>query len=167
VTSSRPETAPSASSAPAGSVRLTGTDATAGAPDSGSDPYGSDRSIGDLVAAASKDLSTLIRNEIELAKTELRADAKSAGKGAGLLAAAGFLGIFVLLMLLVALAETLTSIGVPRPLSYFLVAVLLMIVMAVLGLMGKKALAKVKPPQRTIETAKDTVAWAKHPTSAA
>ena len=54
---------------------------------------GDERTIGQLVADATHDVSTIVRNEIALAKAEITTDAKAAGKGAGMLAAAAFLAL--------------------------------------------------------------------------
>jgi hypothetical protein len=117
-----------------------------------------------MVSAATKDLSELIRMEIALAKAELRTDVKSAGVGIGMLVAAGALAAVMGLMLTVAIAEALTALGVPRWLSYLIVALLYGAIAAVLALMARKKLKSVKPPARTIATVKDDIAWAKNPT---
>ena len=60
-------------------------------------------SVGQLIGEVSKDLSTLMRQELELAKVEVKAEAKKAGQGAGLFGAAGFAGYMVLMFLSFAL----------------------------------------------------------------
>ena len=122
-------------------------------------------SLGELVARATGDISTLLRKEVELAKVELKREAVSAGKGAGALGAAGFCGIFALLFLSVALAYALGEI-VPLGAGFLLVGLLYLLVAGVAALIGKKSFSKVGPPARTIETLKDDVAFAKHPTVA-
>src|SRR6184192_1989315 len=62
-------------------------------------PAGGDQSLGDLVALAAKDVSQLIRYEIDLAKTELKGDAKRAGLAAALGGMAAFVGCLVLVLL--------------------------------------------------------------------
>src|SRR3954469_20468664 len=62
-----------------------------------------DTSVGALMGEVAKDLSTLMRQELELAKVEVKAEAAKAGKGVGLMGAAGFAGYMVLLFLSVAL----------------------------------------------------------------
>lgn len=129
-----------------------------------SEPTANEPSLGTLVSAASRDLSTLIRAEIELAKTELRADVKSAAKAGVLLAVAGVFGFFVLIMLLFAFAEGLVALGLYRWAAFLVVAGVLIVLAAILALIARGAIKRVKPPTRTIETTKDTIAWAKHPT---
>ena len=60
-------------------------------------------SLGDLLAEVSRDVSTLMRQEVELAKAEIRESAKRAGRGAGLLGGAGVAGMLALVFLSVAL----------------------------------------------------------------
>src|SRR3954471_945594 len=63
-----------------------------------------EQSLGELVATATRDLSLLVHKEMELAKTELAAEVKRAGIGAGLLGGAGFIGYFAFLLMSVAAA---------------------------------------------------------------
>ncbi len=123
------------------------------------------RSLGELVASASADLSALVRKEIELAKLELKQEAVSAGKGAGALGAAAFAGVLGLIFLSIALAYAIGKV-LPLGVGFLLVGVLYILVAAIAALVGKKSFGKVGPPQKTIETVKDDIAWAKHPTIA-
>ncbi|MGB9378884.1 MAG: phage holin family protein [Mycobacteriales bacterium] len=123
-------------------------------------------SIGDLVSAASRDMSTLIRGEVELAKTEVVKEVKTAAKGAAMFVVAAVFGFFLLVMLLLAFAEGLIALGLARWAGYLIVAGVLLLSAGVLALIGKRALTKLKAPERTIETTKGTLAWAKHPTKA-
>ena len=122
-----------------------------------------ERSLGELVQVATKDLSLLVSQEIALAKAEIKRDVLAAGKGAGMFGGAGFTGLLALLFLSIALAFALgkpTTLGV----GFLLVGLLYLIAAAVLALTGKKKLAQVGPPERTIETLKDDAEWIKHPT---
>ena len=123
-------------------------------------------SVGELVRRASEHVSTLVRAEIELAKTEVSGTVKRAGVGGGLLAAAGVVLLFSVPFLFVVIAEVLVAIGLPRWLSYLIVWVLFLIIAAVLALIGRRQLKKMSKPERTLKTAKDTASWARHPTSA-
>ena len=122
-------------------------------------------SVGELVRRASENVSTLVRAEIELAKAELSTTVKRAGIGGGMIAAAAAILLFSIPFLFVVLAELLHWFGLWRWLSYLIVWVLFLLVAAVLALLGRSQLRKIKPPERTIMTAKDTAAWARHPTS--
>jgi uncharacterized membrane protein YqjE len=122
-------------------------------------------SVGELVRRASENVSTLVRAEIELAKAELSSTVKRAGVGGGMLAAAAALLLFSVPFLFVMLAELLHFFGLWRWLSYLIVWVLFLLLAGVLALLGRAQLKKMRAPERTIRTAKDTAAWAKHPTS--
>ena len=123
-------------------------------------------SIGQLAADASTQLSTIIRGEVELAKLELTASVKKAGIGAAMFAAAGVILAYALTFGLISLAEGIHSLGLWRWLSYLIVFAVLVIVGVVLVLVGIRLVKKVKSPERTIATTKDTVAYLKHPTRA-
>lgn len=124
-------------------------------------------SVGELVRRASEHVSTLVRAEVELAKTELSGTVKRAGVGGGMLAAAGVIALFSVPFLFVVIAEVLVAIDVPRWLAYLIVWVVFLLIAVVLALLGRSQLRKMTPPERTIRTAKDTAAWARHPTSPA
>ena len=122
---------------------------------------GPERTVGQLVADATHDVQGIVRSEIALAKAEVSSGAKVMGKGAGLLGAAGFLALLGVIFLLHTLARVL-DIWLPISASYGIVTLILFIVAAVLGLLGKKALDKAKPaPSRAIAEAKQTVATLK------
>jgi hypothetical protein len=127
----------------------------------------SEQSLGELVSAATRDLSLLVHKEIELAKTELSAELKRAGIGAGLLGGAGFFGYFALLLLSFAAAFGISE-GFDWDLwiGFAIVGALYGAGAALFGLLGIGKVQKVGPPQRTIRTVKDDIAWAKHPTVA-
>jgi hypothetical protein len=118
-------------------------------------------SIGQLVADASADFSTLLRSEIELAKLELTSSVKNAGVGVGFFGAALVLLVFSMTFGLIALAEGIAATGVPRWLSYLIVFVLLLLVVGLCVYLGVRKVKRVKAPTRTISTSKDTVAYLK------
>lgn len=111
----------------------------------------SPRSLGELISEITTDLSTLMRQEVELAKAELTQSAKRAGKGAGMFGGAGFAGYFVLLFLSIALWWAIGD-GIGHGWSAVIVAVLWAIVGAVLALVGKKEFASIRGLNRTGET---------------
>jgi nitrate/nitrite transporter NarK len=114
--------------------------------------------VGQLVADATREVSELVRHELALAKAELQNDAKQAGLGAGMLGAAGMFGAVAFVLLCVAAAFALhEGAGWPRWLSFLVIAALLLLLAAVLGLVGKNRVSKVKPPKRTIASSKKTV----------
>ena len=86
------------------------------------EPAGGDQSLGDLVALAAKDVSQLIRYEIDLAKTELRGDAQRVGIAAGGIGLAAFVGCLVLVLLSFALAYGLITLGIWDWAAFLIVA---------------------------------------------
>jgi protein-S-isoprenylcysteine O-methyltransferase Ste14 len=120
-------------------------------------PNGSEPTVGQLVANASKDLSNLVRSELELAKTELKKTATAAGTGAGMFSGAAFLGLLAVILLSIAAAYGLNALGLHPALSFVIVAVVYLLIAAVLVLLGKRALGRAKGPQRAIETSKESV----------
>jgi hypothetical protein len=111
-------------------------------------------SLGDLLGEVTRDLSTLIRQEIELAKAELKQSATRAGTGAGLMGGAGYAGLMVLFFLSVALWWALGYL-IGNAWSAVIVAVVWAIVGLVLFLVGRKQLASVKGVPQTVETVKE------------
>lgn len=120
------------------------------------DPTPTEPSLGELVQAASTHFSTLLRGEIELAKTELTASAKKGVQGAIFFGAAAVVLVFSLVFLLISLAEGLVALGLWRWLSYLVVWLLLVAIAAVAILIGIRAVKKIGKPERTIETIKDS-----------
>ena len=125
----------------------------------------SEQSLGELVARATADMSSLMRKEVELAKLEIKQEVTGAAKGAGLLGGAGGAGLLALIFLSCAAAFGI-GVGLGYWVGFLIVGAFYLLVAALLGLKGRKNLKKVGPPTKTIETVKDDVAWAKHPTTA-
>src|SRR5215218_10630908 len=108
-------------------------------------------SVGQLIGEVTKDLSTLMRQELDLAKAEMKVEAKKAGQGAGAFGVAGFAGYMVLMFLSFALWWFLENF-MDAGLAALIVAVLWGIVAAVGFVMGKKKFAQINPkPERTVE----------------
>jgi hypothetical protein len=109
-------------------------------------------SVGQLIGEVTRDLSTLMRQELELAKVEVKAEAKKAGQGAGAFGAAGFAGYMVLMFLSFALWWALENV-MDAGLAALVVAILWGVVGAVAFFIGKKKFQQVNPkPERTVET---------------
>jgi F0F1-type ATP synthase assembly protein I len=93
-----------------------------------------------------------MRQELELAKVEMKTEAKKAGQGAGMFGAAAFAGYMTIVFLSVALWWALSHL-VGHSWSALIVAILWGVIAAVTGLMGKKKFQQVNPkPERTVET---------------
>lgn len=129
--------------------------------------HAAEPTIGALAHDVTRHMSTLVRGEIELAKAEVRSSVRNAGAGVGMFIGAGVLSIFALTFGFIALAEGLVAIGLWRWLAYLVVFLFIIAVAAVLVWLGVRTVKKVKAPQRTIATTKDTVDFLKHPTAAA
>ena len=108
-------------------------------------------SLGELLGDVTRDLSTLMRQEVELAKAEAKQSATKAGKGAGMLGGAGVAGHFVLVFLSLAL---MFALGALMPLGWaaVIVAVIWGIIAAVLASIGRKELKQIKGLPQTGET---------------
>jgi uncharacterized membrane protein YqjE len=120
-----------------------------------------ERTLGQLVAQASEDLTGLVRAEIALAKAELRADAKNAAVGAGLFGAAGYLGLLATVTLVIAIAYALVAAGLQAWAAFLIVTVALLIIAAILALVGRSRVRRVTPPERTIRSTKEAIAAVK------
>ena len=106
-------------------------------------------------------MSTLVRQEVALAKAELQQEAKTAGSAVGAFGGAGFAGYFVLLFLSLAAMYGLDSF-MPIGWAALIVGVVWGLIAGVLALVGRKKLKNFSPkPERTIETVKEDVQWAK------
>jgi hypothetical protein len=108
-------------------------------------------SLGELLGDVTRDLSTLMRQEVELAKAELKQSTSRAGKGAGMLAGAGIGGHFVLLFLSLALMWALGAI-MALGWAALIVAVIWAIIAAILASTGRKELKQIKGLPQTGET---------------
>ena len=111
------------------------------------------RSIGELLSDVSQDVTTLLRQEVALAKAEVRQSVASAGKGVGMFAGAGVSGHFVLLFLSIAAWWGLGD-GIGRAWAALVVALVWAIIAAVLGVMGRKELKAVGGVPQTTDTLK-------------
>lgn len=151
-------TLPSSAGSAAGAREATGATAATvtGSTTSMRDtPDPAQASVGELVGRLSEDASTLVRQELALAKAELREEATTAGKGVGLLAGACMVGLVVLIMLSLAAGRALSEV-MDIAWAYLIVAVVWAIVAAVLASAGRKLLQQANPtPERTMSTVRE------------
>jgi uncharacterized membrane protein YqjE len=121
-----------------------------------------ERPTGDLLKELSDQTTTLVKQEIELAKAELEEKGKKAGLGAGMFGGAGLFGVFALAALTTCIIAVLES-----PLSLWLAALVVAVVYAavagVLALQGRSKVKEAGPPvpEQTTESVKEDVQWAK------
>jgi len=114
-----------------------------------------DKSVGTLISEVSSDLSTLMRQELTLARAELKEEATKTGKAAGMLGGAGFAGYMVALFLSIALWWALANV-MDQGWAALIVAVIWAIIGAILFVLGRKKMQEVNPkPERTMSTLKD------------
>ena|SRR2546421_10793543 len=111
----------------------------------------SQASVGDLLGEVTRDLSTLMRQEVELAKAEVRQEATKAGKAAGAFAGAGLAGYMVLLFLSFALWWGLANV-LDEGWSALIVAAVWAVIGAVLYATGRGRARQIRGLQRTTET---------------
>ena len=120
-----------------------------------------ERSLGEIVGDLSHDLTTLVKQELELARTELKAEAAKAGKGAGMLGGAGVAGLLALILGSFALAYLLDN-WMPVELAFLIVTLLWAIVGAVLAARGRRELKNANPQlPETQQTLKEDAQWAR------
>ncbi len=114
-----------------------------------------DASVGELFGHVAQDLSVLMRQELELAKAEVKQEVATAGKAAGMLAGAGFAGYMVLLFASIALWWGLANL-MDQGWAALVVTGLWAVIGAVLFVVGRSRLKQVNPtPERTVETVKE------------
>ncbi|MFB7634645.1 phage holin family protein [Streptomyces sp. NPDC056149] len=119
---------------------------------------GADRSLGQLVATATAEMSALVHDEIALAKAELRQDAKRAGIGSAAFVVAGVLALFALPVLSFAAAYGIHNLGLGLAWSFLIVGGAFLIIAALLILVAMAKIKKIKKPEKSIASAKETAA---------
>ena len=120
-----------------------------------------DASIGELFADLGREMSTLVSQELALAKAELREEASKAASAAGMLGGAALAAYLTLLFLSFAAAWGLAAV-LPRGVAFLLVGVVHLILAGALFVLGRARLSKVRPvPDETIDTVKEDVQWAR------
>jgi xanthine/uracil permease len=121
-----------------------------------------ERSLGDLFSTLTRETSTLLRQEVQLAKAELTESATQAARGIGMLAAGGAVAYAGLLFVLLAVVFGLIKVGLEPWLASLIVGLVVVAIGAILVL---RARASLKPanlaPQKTVETLKEDAQWAK------
>jgi len=120
-----------------------------------------ERSLGELFGELAKETSDLVRQEVQLAKTEMTQKASAVGKDAGMITAGGFVAYAGLLALIAAIIVGLGQLGVPWWLSAFIVGVVVAVVGYFLIQKGINAIKHMNmAPQQTIQTLKEDRQWA-------
>jgi hypothetical protein len=126
-------------------------------------PHTEDSSVGELLSVVTSDVQTLFRQELELAKAEVKQEATKAGKAAGMYGGAGFAGYMVLLFLSLAAVLGLANV-MDGGWAALIVTAVWAVIAAVLYQRGRTRMRTVAPkPDRTVETMKENAQWARHP----
>ena len=118
-------------------------------------PTAAEPTIGQLVAEASREISTLVSKEIELAKSELKVSAIKGGLGAALLVVAGFVALLSLIILSITIAFFINwnGHGLSLMWSFLIVFGAYILIAAIAGFLGVKSLMKVRAPEKAIAQA--------------
>ncbi|MGW7517014.1 phage holin family protein [Streptomyces sp. NPDC054796] len=116
------------------------------------------RSLGQLVAAATAEMSALVHDEIALAKAEIRQDVKRGAIGGGAAIAAGVLLLFSLPVLSFAAAYGIHNLGLGLAWSFLIVGGAFIVLALILVLAAVAKFKKIKPPEKSIASAKETAA---------
>ena len=125
-------------------------------------PLRDDRSLGDLFAELSRDATTLIRKEFELAKAEMSANFSRLGRHAAYIAVGGALAYAGLLTIVAAVVVILQVLGLTWWASTLIVGIVVLLVGYLLVQRGLSALQRDRlTPTETIETLKENAAWAR------
>lgn len=119
---------------------------------------GAERTLGQLVASATAEMSALVHDEIALAKVEIKQDVKRAGIGSGAAIVAGVLILFSIPVLSFAAAYGIHNFGLPLWACFLIVGVVFWLIAALVGLLAWAKFKKVRPPVKTIESVKQTAA---------
>ncbi|MFC8723062.1 phage holin family protein [Kitasatospora sp. NPDC057198] len=131
----------------------------------GSAERGGHESLGDLISEITGDLSRLVRDEIELAKAEIKQEAAKAGKASGMLAGAGYAGHMAVVLGSLAVVFALAEL-MPPAWAALVVSALWALAGAALWSAGRRRLKDVRlKPEQTVQTLKEDAAWARHPMS--
>ena len=121
-----------------------------------------ERSLGDLFSDLSRETTTLVRQEVQLAKAELTQSATEAARGIGMLVAGGAVAYAGLLFLLLAIVYGLIDAGWDAWLSALVVGLAVVVIGAILVLRARESLKPANlAPRRTVETLKEDQEWAK------
>jgi uncharacterized membrane protein YqjE len=121
-----------------------------------------DRPIGELLTQLSQETTSLVRQELELAKAEMAQKGKQVGVGAGMFGGAGVTAVLGLAALTAAAIAALDA-AMPLWLAALIVGLLWLAVAGVLALQGKRKVQAATPPipEQTQESVKEDVEWAK------
>ena len=121
-----------------------------------------ERSLGDLFSDLTRDTAQLVRQEVNLAKTEVTQKATRAGKDVGMIAAGGAVAYIGLMAIVAAVALLLVHFGLSPWLAALLTGLAVSVIGGLLAMQGVAGLKRINPvPQNTVETLKEDAQWLK------
>ncbi len=120
-----------------------------------------ERTLGQLVAQASADLTDIMRAEVALAKAEIKDDVKNGALAGGMFGAAGYIVVLATILLSIAAGYGLAALGLAPGWAFLIVAGVYLVIAGILALIGVSRIRKVGPPERAIRTTKATIAAVK------
>ncbi|HVL24356.1 MAG TPA: phage holin family protein [Thermomicrobiales bacterium] len=124
------------------------------------DVAGSDETLGTLVAGIVEDLQSIVRGEVQLAKTELKEDAGKLGRGAGMLAGGALVGLVGFIFLMLGVTYLLNK-SMQMWIAAGVVGVVLLVIAAIVAMAGKNQMSAASlTPQQTIDSVKEDQQWA-------
>jgi len=130
--------------------------------DSGpTDAAASERTLGQLVADATSDVSEIIHAEIALAKAELAIGAKNGALAGGLFGAAGYLVLLATILLSIAAGYGLVATGLHPGFAFLILGGVYLLIAALLAVFGRSRVARLGPPQRAIRSTREAIAAVK------
>lgn len=121
------------------------------------------RPISEMVSGVIENVQNIVRSEVQLAKAELREEAKSAGKAAGMLAAGAALGFYAVGLFLMTVVWILAT-QMPNWVAALIVTVMVGAIAAALAMKGKSQLQEIHPMSETVDSVKEDVEWVKQQT---
>jgi hypothetical protein len=117
-----------------------------------------ERTLGQLVSDATRDMSEIVRAEIALAKAEFTQDVRNGAMAGGLFGAAGYLGLLASITAVISIGYALAETGLPPWAAFLIVTAGLLLIAGVLALVGRSRVRQVGPPERAIRSTRETIA---------
>jgi len=117
-----------------------------------------DQSIGELVREVATNLSALVRSEVELARVEVTREVRKGLQGSVFFVIALVILLFSLFFFFFALGEMFADLGFHRSVAFGMVFGIMLVVAALFGLLGFRRVRRIRKPERTISTLKDSAA---------
>lgn len=120
-----------------------------------------ERSLGQLVAQASQDITEIVRAEVALAKAEITVDVKHGAAAGGMFGAAVYIVVLSTVLFSIAAGYGIAAIGLAPGWAFLILGFVYLLLAALLALVGKSRISRMGPPERTIRSAKETIAAVK------